>query len=141
MFPYDHYYRSVLETSLDQCKYLVANMEKAEIPIVWHGRVADEPAPCCHNCLEEVFNILFVLTQKGEYLVYCYRCAVAMRKSFTVLLQVNSMRLSSVLYLESVSPPFSLHSLPLLHTQYRIEELEATLSSFRVHQPGYIHST
>ncbi len=56
---------------------------------MWHGRVDDEPAPCCNNCLEEVFNVLFVLTHKGEYLVYCHRCATAMRKSFTVLQQVS----------------------------------------------------
>jgi hypothetical protein len=33
--------------------------------------------------------VLFVLTHKGEYLVYCHRCATAMRKSFTVLQQVS----------------------------------------------------
>ena len=82
-------FRSLLESSLAQCRRLLAHLRDAGIPIVWHGRVDDEPAPCCNNCLEEVFNVLFVLTNKGEYLVYCHRCATAMRKSFTVLQQVK----------------------------------------------------
>ena len=36
-----------------------------------------------------MFNILFVLNHKGEYRVYCHKCAGAIRKSFTVLQQVS----------------------------------------------------
>ena len=41
---------------------------------------------------EEVFNILFVLSHRGEYLAYCHRCAGSMRKTFTVLQQVRRKR-------------------------------------------------
>lgn len=68
----------------------MAHLEEACIPLTPHPRIANETAPCCNNCLDEVFNILFVLNHKGEYLVYCHKCAMAMKKSFTVLRQVNN---------------------------------------------------
>ena len=36
-----------------------------------------------------MFNVLFVLNRKGEYRVYCHKCAGAIRKPFTVLQQVR----------------------------------------------------
>ena len=83
--------RSLLESSLIQSRLLLAHLDKAGIQVHWHGRETGEPAPCCTNCLDEVFNILFVLNHRGEYLVYCHKCATAMKKSFTVLQQVHKV--------------------------------------------------
>lgn len=81
--------RSLLESSLMQSRLLLAHLDKAGIPVHWHGREPGEPAPSCNNCLDEVFNILFVLHHRGENLVYCHKCATALKKSFTVLQQVK----------------------------------------------------
>ncbi len=86
---YSHFHRSLLESSLAQTHRIMAHLEEAFIPLTPHPRIVNETAPCCNNCLDEVFNILFVLNHKGEYLVYCHKCAMAMKKSFTVLRQVN----------------------------------------------------
>ena len=86
--PYVLISRSLLKGSLLQSRLLLTHLNKSGIPVHWHGREEGEPAPCCNNCMEEVFNILFVLNQRGEYLVYCHKCASAMKKSFTVLQQV-----------------------------------------------------
>ena len=43
----------------------------------------------CLSPQEEVFNILFVQSHRGEYIVYCHKCAASMRKNFTVLRQVT----------------------------------------------------
>jgi tetratricopeptide (TPR) repeat protein len=48
-----HFYwqvRSLLESSLTQTNLLVSHLKKAGIPILWHGRLAGEPAPYCSNC-------------------------------------------------------------------------------------------
>lgn len=84
-------YRSLLESSLAQTHRIMAHLEEAFIPLIPHPRITNETAPCCNNCLDEVFNILFVLNHKGEYLVYCHKCAMAMKKSFTVLRQVRNV--------------------------------------------------
>ncbi len=81
--------RSLLESSLAQTHRLAAHLAEASIPFTPHPRMENETAPCCNNCLDEVFNMLFVLSHKGEYLVYCHKCAMAMEKSFTVLRQVS----------------------------------------------------
>ena len=39
--------------------------------------------------MDEVFNILFVVNHRGEYLVYCHKCATSLKKSFAVLQQVS----------------------------------------------------
>lgn len=43
--------RSLLESSLAQTNLLLSHLKKAGIPIVWHGRLAGEPAPYCNNCV------------------------------------------------------------------------------------------
>ena len=71
-----------------QNKLLLAHLKKSGVEIHWHGREDGEPTPCCNNCMDEVFNILFVLNCRGEYLVYCHKCASSSLKGFTVLQQV-----------------------------------------------------
>ncbi|CAI8021475.1 Lysine-specific demethylase 6A [Geodia barretti] len=103
-----HFYwqvRSLLESSLAQTNLLVSHLKKAGIPILWHGRLAGESAPYCNDCAEEVFNVLFVLSHRGEYLVYCHRCASSMRKTFTVLQQYDIEELKDILAMFSLHLP------------------------------------
>ena len=44
-------FRSLLESSLDQTNLLLSHLQKAGIPVVWHGRLDGEPAPYCNNCM------------------------------------------------------------------------------------------
>jgi len=84
-------HRKVLESSLEQTKQLIDSLESASVPLKPHVRLDHEPAPCCEQCSEEVFNILFVLSHKGKYLVYCHHCAKLLDKACIVLKQVSSM--------------------------------------------------
>ncbi len=93
--------RSLLESSLAQTHRLAAHLAAASIPLTPHPRMENETAPCCNNCLDEVFNMLFVLSHKGEYLVFCHKCAMAMEKSFTVLRQVSVSLNSAMCWFQS----------------------------------------
>ena len=82
-------FRSLLKSSVEQSTKLLEHLSNAHIPVHWQGREEGEPAPCCYNCHDEVFNILFVLSHRGEYLVYCHKCASDMKKAVVVLQQVK----------------------------------------------------
>ncbi len=90
--------------------------------------------------------MLFVLSHKGEYLVFCHKCAMAMEKSFTVLRQV-SVSLNSAMCWFQVCAIMCTHLLrewvfilscglcyppPL---QFDTEELQQTLDKFKLHPP------
>eukprot|EP00731_Ephydatia_muelleri_P029501 Em0021g24a len=85
--------KDVLESSFNHCQALLSSLKRANIPVVWHGRVKGESSPCCANCLDEVFNILFVTNQNNQYVVFCNTCAGSMKKKHTPLsvLQQYSM--------------------------------------------------
>lgn len=82
--------RSLLKGSVLQTRLLLTHLNNSGIPIHWHGRELGEATPSCNSCMDEVFNILFVLSHRGEYLVYCHKCASSMKKAFTVLQQVRT---------------------------------------------------
>ena len=43
--------RSLLESSLSHTQRLLKNLERAGIPVVWHGKEEGDQAPCCSYCL------------------------------------------------------------------------------------------
>uniref|UniRef100_A0A1X7VP21 JmjC domain-containing protein n=1 Tax=Amphimedon queenslandica TaxID=400682 RepID=A0A1X7VP21_AMPQE len=94
---------TLLQSSYKQCEQLISLMKSLDIPILWHGHLAGEPTPTCTTCLEEVFNILFVSTnKKGDHLVYCHKCIQQLQSknkkhTFSVLQQYTLTDLKEVL--------------------------------------------
>ena len=69
-------FRSLLESSLDQTNLLLSHLQKAGIPVVWHGRLDGEPAPYCSNCMVRMYLL--------QYMEVVYNVHVHMANRATV---------------------------------------------------------